>query len=93
MTLSQETMVDKSKSREKRLTFFRAFQIFLGNNDPNTAKKNVLSNVLITRWLRFMVKESNLNWPCMRTEVYGVKQKPGKTSQNGDLCVMCGTAV
>ncbi|XP_068727525.1 fucolectin-like [Montipora capricornis] len=49
-------------------------KIFDGNNDRNTAKKNVLRNVLITRWLRFVVNEST--WPCMRTEVYGVKQKP-----------------
>ncbi|XP_068726123.1 uncharacterized protein [Montipora capricornis] len=49
--------------------------IFDGNNDQNTAKKNVVSNVLITRWLRFVVKESRIV-PCMRTEVYGVKQKP-----------------
>ncbi|XP_068691259.1 uncharacterized protein [Montipora foliosa] len=50
-------------------------KIFDGNNDWNTAKKNVLSNVLITRWLRFVVNESWV-WSCMRTEVYGVKQKP-----------------
>ncbi|XP_068726479.1 uncharacterized protein [Montipora capricornis] len=50
-------------------------KIFDGNNDANTAKKNVLSNVLITRWLRFVVKDFK-GIPCMRTEVYGVKQKP-----------------
>ncbi|XP_068677161.1 neuropilin-2-like [Montipora foliosa] len=50
-------------------------KIFHGNNDQNTAKKNVLSNVLITRWLRFVVKDYVFE-ACMRTEVYGVKQKP-----------------
>ncbi|XP_068728052.1 uncharacterized protein [Montipora capricornis] len=50
-------------------------KIFDGNNDQNTAKKNVLSNVLITRWLRFVVKDFK-DYACMRTEVYGVKQKP-----------------
>ncbi|XP_068676796.1 uncharacterized protein [Montipora foliosa] len=50
-------------------------KIFDGNNDAYTAKKNVLSNVLTTRWLRFVVKES-YGLVCMRTEVYGVKQKP-----------------
>ncbi|XP_068728102.1 uncharacterized protein [Montipora capricornis] len=50
-------------------------RIFLGNNDRNTAKKNVLNNVLIARWLRFVVSESTF-WRCMRTEVYGVKHKP-----------------
>ena len=29
---------------------------------------------------------------CIRTEVYGVKQKPGKTSQNDDLCGRHGPA-
>ncbi|XP_068732998.1 neuropilin-2-like [Montipora capricornis] len=51
-------------------------KIFDGDNDGNTAKKNVLSNVLITRWLRFVVKEHTSHFACMRTEVYGVKQKP-----------------
>ncbi|XP_068726719.1 uncharacterized protein [Montipora capricornis] len=50
-------------------------KIFDGNNDENTAKKNVLSSVLITRWLRFVVKDFKGD-ACMRTEVYGVKQKP-----------------
>ncbi|XP_068691266.1 neuropilin-2-like [Montipora foliosa] len=50
-------------------------KIFDGNNDANTAKKNVLRNVLITRWLRLVVKDYNIG-DCMRTEVYGVKQKP-----------------
>ncbi|XP_068725949.1 retinoschisin-like [Montipora capricornis] len=49
-------------------------KIFDGNNDRNTAKKNVLSNVLITRWLRFVVEDYNF-LAFMRTEVYGVKQK------------------
>ncbi|XP_068727789.1 uncharacterized protein [Montipora capricornis] len=51
-------------------------KIFDGNNDANTEKKNVLSNVLVTRWLRFVVKEHEGYDSCMRTEVYGVKQKP-----------------
>ena len=40
-----------------------------------------------------MVKEFNA-YPisCMRTEVYGVKQKPGKTSQNDNLCDRHGAA-
>ncbi|XP_068707035.1 uncharacterized protein [Montipora foliosa] len=51
-------------------------KIFDGNNDANATKKNVLSNVLTTRWLRFVVKEHDGYYACMRTEVYGVKQKP-----------------
>ncbi|XP_068756831.1 uncharacterized protein [Montipora capricornis] len=50
-------------------------KIFDGNNDRNTAKKNILSNVLITRWLRFVAKDFK-DCAGMRTEVYGVKQKP-----------------
>ncbi|XP_068728227.1 uncharacterized protein [Montipora capricornis] len=68
----------QSSTDNKRWTDYKEnglVKIFDGNNDANTAKKNVLSNVLITRWLRFVVKDYNVE-ACMRTEVYGVKQKP-----------------
>ncbi|XP_068675968.1 uncharacterized protein [Montipora foliosa] len=68
----------QSSTDNKRWTDYKEnglVKIFDGNNDTNTAKKNVLSNVLITRWLRFVVKDYNV-FACMRTEVYGVKQKP-----------------
>ncbi|XP_068676912.1 neuropilin-2-like [Montipora foliosa] len=68
----------QSSTDNKRWTDYKEnglVKIFDGNNDQNTAKKNVLSNVLITRWLRFVVNESS-GMACMRTEVYGVKQKP-----------------
>ncbi|XP_068725948.1 uncharacterized protein [Montipora capricornis] len=68
----------QSSTDNKRWTDYKEnglVKIFDGNNDGNTAKKNVLSNVLITRWLRFVVKDFK-DYACMRTEVYGVKQKP-----------------
>ena len=61
------------------ILFVPLFQAFTGNNDRNTEKKNVLHEGLLTRWLRFMGKTGQDTF-CMRTEVFGVKQKPGKTT-------------
>ena len=53
------------------------FQNFQGNRDRNTENKNIIWDGILTRWLRFKGKTSH-NKFCTRTEVYGVKQKPGK---------------
>lgn len=57
------------------------FQIFTGNSDRNTEKKNIISDGLLTRWLR-LVAYNRHNVFCLRTEVFGVKQKPGKPNCN-----------
>ena len=54
------------------------FEIFSGNDDRDTEKTNIINEGLLTRWLRFVAKRSH-NKFCMRIELYGVKQKPGKS--------------
>ena len=54
------------------------FQTFTGNGDQTTVKKNILYEGVLTRWLRFVVKTTHDRFSCMRTEVFGVKYKPGK---------------
>ena len=48
----------------------------MGNNDRNTENKNIIYEGFLTRYLRFVGKTKH-NKFCMRTEVFGVKQKPG----------------
>ena len=43
-----------------------------------TEKMDIINNELLTKWLRFVAKRSH-NKFCMRTELYGVKQKSGKS--------------
>ena len=50
-------------------------QTFVGNIDRNSEVKHVLYGVL-TRYLRFLPK-THQSRVCMRTEVFGVKTKPG----------------
>ena len=52
-------------------------QTFTGNNDRNTENKNILSGGVLAKTLRFIGQTSH-NWFCLRTEIYGVKLKPGK---------------
>jgi len=55
------------------INFF--LQTFVGNIDRNSEVKHVLYGVL-TRYLRFVPK-THKSRVCMRTEVFGVKTKPG----------------
>jgi len=48
----------------------------MGNNDRNTENKNIIYEGFLTRYLRFVGKTKH-NKFCMRTEVFGVRQKPG----------------
>ena len=52
-------------------------QTFTGNNDRNTENKNILSEGVLAKTLRFVGQTSH-NRFCLRTEIYGVKLKPGK---------------
>ena len=54
------------------------FQTFTGNGDQTTVKKNILYEGVLTRWLRFVVNPTHDRFSCMRTEVFGVKYKPGE---------------
>ena len=47
----------------------------MGNDDRNSVVKHVVYE-LLTRYLRFL-PQTYQGWVCMRTEVFGVKQKPG----------------
>ena len=47
----------------------------MGNNDRNSVVKHVVYG-LLTRYLRFL-PQTYQGLVCMRTEVFGVKQKPG----------------
>ena len=47
----------------------------MGNYDRNSVVKHVFYG-LLTRYLRFL-PQTHQGWVCMRTEVFGVKQKPG----------------
>jgi len=63
---------------------FGQVKIFIGNNDRNTENKNIIHEGFMTRYLRFVGKTRH-NKFCMRTEVFGVRQKPenlaaGKTT-------------
>ena len=51
------------------------FQYFEGNNDRNSEVKHVVYGVL-TRFLQFLPK-AHQGGVCMRTEVFGVRSKPG----------------
>ena len=61
------------------ILIFSNFKILHGNDDRDTKKKSVIYDGILARWLRFVGKTRN-NKFCMRTEVFGVKQKPGKTT-------------
>ena len=65
---------------------FSNFKILHGNDDRDTEKKRVIYDGILARWLRFVGKTSN-NKFCMRTEVFGVKEKPGKTFYTIFLCI------
>ncbi|XP_022777767.1 protein sidekick-1-like, partial [Stylophora pistillata] len=54
-------------------------KFFLGNDDRNSILKHVVYGVL-TRYLRFL-PQTHQGRVCMRTEVFGVKQKPACYSQ------------
>ena len=47
----------------------------MGNDDRNSVVKHVVYE-LLTRYLRFL-PQTHQGLVCMRTEVFGVKQKPG----------------
>ena len=55
---------------------FNFFKVLEGNKDRNSAVKHVLYGVL-TRYVRF-VSQTQQGGACMRTEVFGVKQKPSE---------------
>ena len=55
---------------------FIFFQYFEGNNDKNSEVKHVIYRVFQTRFLQFLPK-AHQGGVCMRTEVFGVKSKPG----------------
>ena len=46
------------------------------NNDRNTKNKNTIYEGFLAGYLRFVGKTKH-NKFCMRTEVFGVRQKPG----------------
>ena len=58
-------------------------KVLEGNNDRNSNVKHVVYGVL-TRYLRFL-PQTHQGEVCMRTEVFGVKQKPSKFK---NYCVM-----
>ena len=59
--------------------FFPEFQVLKGNFDSSTTNKNFIYHGVLTRWLRFLGRDSHGAF-CLRVEVFGVKQKPGKTT-------------
>ena len=59
------------------------FKVLEGNKDRNSNVKHVLYGVL-TRYLRFL-PQTHQGEVCMRTEMFGVQQKPSKFI---NFCVM-----
>ena len=55
---------------------FVSFKVLIGNDDKNSEVKHVVYGML-TRYLRFR-PQTNQGRVCMRTEVFGVKQKPSE---------------
>ena len=55
---------------------FISFKVLIGNDDKNSEVKHVVYEVL-TRYLRFR-PHTHQGGVCMRTEVFGVKQKPSE---------------
>ena len=58
------------------VTIFFPFKVLMGNDDKNSEVKHVVYGVL-TRYLRFR-PQTYQGGVCMRTEVFGVKQKPSE---------------
>ena len=58
---------------------FTEFKVLRGNVDSNTTNKNFIYLGVLTRWMRFLGTARHVAF-CMRVEVFGVKQKPGKMS-------------
>ena len=57
------------------------FRSYLGKRpltEREREKMDIINKGLLTKWLRFVAKRSH-NKFCMRTELYGVKQKSGKS--------------
>ena len=52
------------------------FQSFRGNEDRNSEVKNILHEGVLARYLRLLL-ETYHGGVCLRTEFFGVKQKPG----------------
>ena len=59
------------------------FKVLEGNKDRNSNVKHVLYGVL-TKYLRFL-PQTHQGEVCMRTEMFGVQQKPSKFK---NFCVM-----
>ena len=58
---------------------FTEFKVLRGNVDSITTNKNFINLGVLTRWMRFLGTARHVMF-CMRVEVFGVKQKPGKIS-------------
>ena len=56
---------------------FFLFQSLTGNEDRNSEVKRVLYEGVFARYLRFL-PESQQGAACLRTELFGVKLKPGE---------------
>ena len=55
---------------------FVSFKVLIGNDDKNSEVKHLVYGML-TRYLRFR-PQTHQGGVCMRTEVFGVKQKPSE---------------
>ena len=62
----------------KWLSYF--LKVLQGNNDGNSSVKHVVYGVL-SRYLRFL-PQNHQGRVCMRTEVFGAKQKPSEYGSN-----------
>ena len=54
-----------------------SFQSFTGNEDRNSEVKHILYEGVFARYLRFLT-ETWHGAVCLRTELFGVKLKPGE---------------
>ena len=57
--------------------FFFSFQSFTGNEDRNSEIKHILYEGVFARYLQFL-PETQQGAVCLRTELFGVKLKPGE---------------
>ena len=57
--------------------FFFYFQSFTGNEDRNSEVKHILYEGVFARYLQFL-PETHQGAVCLRTELFGVKLKPGE---------------
>ena len=75
--LNQTLFSKRVKVASALLLFLFCLQSFTGNEDRNSEVKHILYEGVIARYLQFL-PEAHHGDVCLRTELFGVKLKPGE---------------